>query len=219
MKHNLTQIKTDYIGYDGSPVGHCLTDDPIITLHRIHGVDTNQWPCFNALMMASLDHGLYPPSTMALRLATSCGIPLPQALATALNCLGESHGPVVQAARAFTFHHEDYIARMPRIPGFGHPIHTCDPRVAPLIEFCLNHLTRTRYVTKLMRVQELVEDKVHPNLAGAMAAVMMDCGWPTELTILPLIFGRMIGLTYHYREQAEDTERCVTAEKLKDLEL
>lgn len=215
MKSTFTQTHIDQIEYLGMSVERLLEVDPILMLHRIHNIKASVCPVFRALMIASMDHGLSPPSTISARLAASCGAPLPQSLAAAFSTFGPHHGPVVQAALMLREERTlNQIAKISRVPGFGHPIHRCDPRVDPLVKIGQQYLSFTPFTTKLMSWDRVIEH-AHPNLAGVMAALMLDCGWPVSLCGLPLLMGRMMGISKHFLEQ-QTQGQCVTWEKLKD---
>src|ERR1700761_3737087 len=104
-----------------------------------------------AALVASVDHGPQAPSIAISRMATSCGLPLNGAMASAINALDGGHGgagwqavemydaiaarmeagaaleqAVEQGVDAFTAEHGKYL------PGFGHRFHPVDPRAVRL---------------------------------------------------------------------------------------
>ena len=48
--------------------------------------------CSNAALVAGVDHGPQAPSIAAARMAATCGVGLNNAMATAVNMLGDVHG-------------------------------------------------------------------------------------------------------------------------------
>ncbi|MFH1177769.1 MAG: citrate/2-methylcitrate synthase, partial [Acidobacteriota bacterium] len=106
----------------------------------------------DALLVASLDHGVTPPSTLAVRNAATTGAPLNSCLASGALAVNRHHGGAVEdcmrllargAARveggedavvvaAALIAEEKAAGR--RLPGFGHRIHSDDPRSRRLLE-------------------------------------------------------------------------------------
>ena len=80
-------------------------------------------------------------------------------------------------------------------PGFGHPVHLNDPRVAPL-------LAKSRRGT-FVEIAQSVEVKIghKMNYAGAVAAVALDNGLLPEYAFMLMMIGRIIGITGHIVEQ------------------
>ena len=54
--------------------------------------DAAQEALFEAALVSAVDHGPQAPSIAAARMAVSCGLPLNNAMATAINMLGDVHG-------------------------------------------------------------------------------------------------------------------------------
>src|SRR5689334_439770 len=103
---------------------------------------------FEAALVAGVDHGPHAPSIAVARMAATCGIGLNNAMASAVNTLGDSHGGAgeqcvelldeVLAEEAggvgVETAAERVIASRPRyLPGYGHRFHPVDPRRDPLL--------------------------------------------------------------------------------------
>lgn len=110
-----------------------------------------------AALVAAVDHGPQAPSIAAARMAITCGVGINNAMASAINMLGDVHGgageqcvtlynaiaarmgdgptseaELTRAARAqMQALHESGIRY---IPGFGHRFHPRDPRAPRLLE-------------------------------------------------------------------------------------
>lgn len=90
---------------------------------------------FEAALVSAVDHGPQAPSIAAARMAVTCGLPLNNAMASAVNMLGDVHGGAgEQAVELFHFDmtHDGPVsdalaawkdARGKIIPGFGHRFH------------------------------------------------------------------------------------------------
>ena len=104
-------------------------------------------------LMAAIDHGPQAPSIAIARMAVSCGIGLNNAIASAVNVLGDVHGgageqavelyaravaaceagsPIERAAADAIDWWQRERGRF--LPGFGHRFHPVDPRAPRLLE-------------------------------------------------------------------------------------
>ena len=112
----------------------------------------------DAVLMSAVDHGPQAPSIAIARMASTCGVGLNSAMASAVNVLGDVHGgageqalelyqriatrleagqiPLVGQAfdTAVDAALAEWIADHGRfVPGFGHRFHPVDPRTGPLL--------------------------------------------------------------------------------------
>lgn len=167
-----------------------------------------------SIVAAWLDHGEAPPSTQNVRNCASVGVGFPVALASALMTFGEHHAAVEHAAQLLVRMVEkegspelldQLLNQMRIIPGFGHPLHTKDPRIQPLAEMAGGlsvlgkHWKAACYAQTYLHARRKVEAKL--NLAGLTAALWLDLGYTVETVALVPILGRTIGLAAHYKEQ------------------
>ena len=109
-----------------------------------------------AALVAAVDHGPQAPSIAAARMAITCGVGINNAMASAINMLGDVHGgageqcvrlynaiaermahaPVGENRLSEAVHAEmDALAKqgIRHIPGFGHRFHPLDPRARRLL--------------------------------------------------------------------------------------
>jgi citrate synthase len=111
-----------------------------------------------AALVASVDHGPQAPSIAIARMATTCGVPVNGAMASAINVLDDVHGgpgqqcmelyleidaelggagdhggagDLGEATRVVLQRHRDAGVRY--FPGFGHRFHPLDPRTPRLL--------------------------------------------------------------------------------------
>jgi citrate synthase len=110
-----------------------------------------------AALVAAVDHGPQAPSIAAARMAITCGVGINNAMASAINMLGDVHGGAgeqcVALYNAIAARLGDGEANEPRlaeaveveintlaeqgirhVPGFGHRFHPRDPRAPRLLE-------------------------------------------------------------------------------------
>jgi citrate synthase len=94
------------------------------------------------------------------------------------------------------------------VPGYGHPLHKrSDPRVARLLEVAADAGLAGRHV----EIARLVEEKLPAvtgkplvmNVSGAIAAVMLDAGFPLQAVKGVPILARTASLIAHLLEEQE----------------
>ena len=110
-----------------------------------------------AALVAAVDHGPQAPSIAAARMAITCGVGINNAMASAINMLGDVHGGAgeqcvalynaiaarlgdgavsdTQMAQAIAAEMTALAAQgVSHVPGFGHRFHPRDPRAPRLLE-------------------------------------------------------------------------------------
>jgi citrate synthase len=94
------------------------------------------------------------------------------------------------------------------VPGFGHPIHRAgDPRTARLLELARELGLPDRHVQALHAIERQMEGvygrRLVTNVSAAIAAVLLDAGFPPEaLKGVPLL-GRCAALIAHLEEERQ----------------
>ena len=181
----------------------------------------------DAILTACIDHGVTPPSAMASRVVASGGVPLPTAVAAGVLSIGDAHGGAIEKGAKFL---QEGVARAKkegktideiakilvterreqnkRILGFGHRIHTSDPRTKKLY-FLADELGITgdcivlsKAIEKELNVQ--TGKQLPINVDGAIAAITSDMGFDWRLGKGFFLLGRVAGLTAQvYEEQTE----------------
>src|SRR4029079_8615269 len=95
------------------------------------------------IVLSSTDHSFLAPSIDATRFVASGGVPLQASVAPGVISLGDHHGGAIEQCARFL--QESVPAKTPaseivagfrsrkqRVPAFGHPWHTRDPRTHTL---------------------------------------------------------------------------------------
>jgi citrate synthase len=181
---------------------------------------------FAAALVSSLDHGVTPPSTLAALNVATTGAPIRASVAAGVLGFGAFHGGDIESCMRFlssglaevrahrSFH--DVAREMVasclehgKVPiGFGHRIHTFDPRAARLLQLAQElelDGEYTRLVRELERVLQARPDaEEHPmplNVDGAIAAVCGDLGFDPALANPIFIIARVPGLIAHAYEE------------------
>ncbi len=181
----------------------------------------------DAILTACIDHGVTPPSSMASRIVASGGVPLPTAVAAGVLSIGNAHGGAIEKGAKFL---QDGIKKMKkenlsvektaeilvkksreekrRILGFGHRVHTSDPRTKKLFKLSdeLNitgdHLKLSKSIETELEKQ--IGKKLPINVDGAIAAITSDMGFDFRLGKAFFLLGRVAGLTVHVYEEQKD---------------
>jgi len=177
-----------------------------------------------ALLVASIDHGVTPPSTLAVRNAATTGAPLNACLAAGALAVNRHHGGAVEdcmkllargaarvasgdspAAAATALIMEEKAAGR-RLPGFGHRLHTDDPRSRRLLALAGEAGASAAHVAvaEAVAAQLAAGGKPLPlNVDGAIAAVLADLGFAPGLANGFFILARTAGWIAHVSEELE----------------
>lgn len=178
----------------------------------------------DAMLVASIDHGATPPSALAARTSASTGAPLNAALAAGILSINRHHGGAIEDCMHVI---ADVTARMDannidvaqaandlvtesravkkRLPGFGHRIHTNDPRTVRLFELAQEarvSSTGVQIVHALAEALHTQSGRALPvNVDGAIAAILFDLDIAPELANAFFIMARVPGLVAHIHEE------------------
>ncbi len=177
----------------------------------------------DAILVSSIDHGATPPSALAARTLASTGATLSASVAAGIASINRHHGGAIEdcarqlkavadrAAREFISLDEAATRTLAamreadeRMPGFGHRLHTKDPRTARLFELAREagvdgvHMQAARAVEKAFAE---AKKSLPINVDGAIGAILAD------LRINPAAFNgifmiaRTPGLVAHVIEE------------------
>jgi citrate synthase len=181
----------------------------------------------DAILVGFVDHGVTPPPTLAARQAVTAGAPVTNAVAAGILSFGQHYGSGVglclrmlgdgldMAGSSMLFASAaadlaEHLVQRDRIPppGFGHRVHTVDPRVTRLLQLA-HELGASHVHTEYLRALELALAR-HPaleaetlpiNIDGAIAAVCGDLGLPAGIAEGLAIVSRVPGLLAHALEE------------------
>lgn len=179
----------------------------------------------DAMLVSSIDHGVTPPSCLAARTIASAGAPLNAALAGGVLSISRHHGgaiedsmkmiqEVVRRKREMNKNPQEmanlllkeYKEGDKRLPGFGHRIHTKDPRTIRLFEIATELGIAGEYVEMAKAIEDAIErtsgKRLPINVDGAIAILLCEMKFPSELANAFFIIARIPGLVAHvYEEQ------------------
>lgn len=177
----------------------------------------------DAVLVASIDHGATPPSTLAARTVASTGASLGAAVAAGILAINRHHGGAIEECARQLAHiiHRcgdrtdeiDTVAEAVldemkqegrRMSGFGHRVHTNDPRASGLFEIAAEagvdgpHMHAARAVE---RVFESAGRQLPMNVDGAIAAILADLGFEPSIMNGLFMIARTPGLVAHAHEE------------------
>jgi citrate synthase len=184
----------------------------------------NEGKMMDAILTACIDHGVTPPSSQAARVVASGGVPMPTAIAAGLMSVGDYHGGAIEKGALFLM---EGVKRMKeegkspekmaeilvkeskekkeRILGFGHRVHTDDPRTKKLLSLAeelgiaREHTTLSKAIAA--ELEKALQRKMPINVDGCVAALISDMGFDWRLGKTFFLMGRVAGLTAQVYEE------------------
>jgi succinyl-CoA synthetase alpha subunit len=180
----------------------------------------------DAILVSSIDHGATPPSALAARTVASTGASLSQSVAAGIASINKHHGGAIEdgarylaallkqasdSKRTLDQVASEEVTRIKstgdRISGFGHRIHTKDPRTAKLFELAAaaglsdgpgTHIAAARAVERAFAAT----GKPLPiNVDGALGAILSDLGLDPKIFNGIFMIARTPGLVAHVTEE------------------
>lgn len=187
----------------------------------------------DALLVASIEHGIAPPSMIA-RCYASYGTSIQAAIGAGVNAFGDRMGGLgEQMARMLVERlqpHlpngvpsdavlrreaeaivEDARRNQTRVPGYGIPLHSMDPRSPGILNVARKQGTFGTYCRFGMEIEAAITRSrggkpIPMNVDGVSAVVALDLGFDWRATRVFLITPRTVSFAAHYlEEQDQDT--------------
>lgn len=183
----------------------------------------SQVAVFDACLNILMDHGLTPSALVARLTGDSVPEDMQVAISAGLLLVANRHvgtmsgaGRILDAGPNEDESAEDWAARVveehrgakKRLPGFGHPHYDpVDPRAARLFEVAESAGCEGRYISLIRTLESAIETRLGRhltlNVTGAMAAVLLEIGFPVEAMRGVAVVGRAAGLVAHLVEEKE----------------
>lgn len=169
-----------------------------------------------AILIACCEHSLASPSADAVRFVASSGVPLQTAVAAGVSSIGDVHGGAIEPCARLIKHAVDQNqsavdllmalkSKRARMPGFGHPTHTRDPRAAVLLKLANQWQLTGPYSHFALAVEQSTREifgrDLPINVDGAIAGLMCDMQIDPALGKAFFIVGRSAGYVAHAHEQ------------------
>ncbi len=177
----------------------------------------------DAILVASIDHGATPPSCLAARTVASTGASLSASVAAGIMSINRHHGGAIEecarqlaamiarakqdgctidAAASATM--VEFKARGARFSGFGHRIHTKDPRTPRLFELAAEAGVNGAHMAAARALEAAFAATGKPlpiNVDGAIGAILADLGLDPALFNGIFMIARTPGLVAHVVEE------------------
>lgn len=185
-------------------------------------------------LVAGVDHGPQAPSIAIARMAVTCGVELNNAMASAINVLGDVHGGAGEQALEIYAQVAGEIAAGADaktaadraisgfsaaggkyIPGFGHRFHTVDPRTAPLFRLVDQAIAAGVIEGRIAQAARALEAELESrkgrpipmNVDGITAVIYGELGFEPPLARGFFCLSRSVGVLAHAWEQSQQGGR------------
>jgi citrate synthase len=178
----------------------------------------------DAMLVSSVDHGVTPPSALASRTIASGGAPLTTSIAGGIMTINQHHGGAIEgcmqvlnelvaykqekgldAPAAAREKMAEFRAKKVRVPGYGHRVHTDDPRTKRLFALAEETGVAGEYIEMAHALRQAMFESLGRdlpmNVDGGIAAVLCELGFPPELGNGFFAISRTVGLTAQVYEE------------------
>ncbi|GAA4461314.1 citryl-CoA lyase [Phytohabitans houttuyneae] len=233
----ISRVEPDVIELRGHPIQELIGSTSFVAviwlLLRGQLPTPGQERLLEAALVSSVDHGPHAPSIAVARIAATCGIGLNNAVASAVNTLGDVHGGAGEqclhllgevATRAGAGESVEsaassvvgrWRARSRYLPGYGHRFHTVDPRREPLLRRVQEAVDDGVVTGAYLRAAEAVEGElargrsrpVPINVDGCTAVVYGELGFAPPLARGLFVLSRSVGILAHAWEETGQGRR------------
>jgi len=181
----------------------------------------------DAILVSVIDHGVTPPSTLAARNVAASGAPLKDAVAAGILGFGPYHGGDIESCMRFLDQGLSLVrsgstwpdaarklvddwaqSHTTPPPGFGHRLHSQDPRAPRLFQLAMELELEGEHVRLLRALERALSERqehfgrlLPANVDGAIAAISADLGFSYELGNAIFLISRLPGLIAHAHEE------------------
>ncbi len=178
----------------------------------------------NAILVSSVDHGTTPPSVLSALTVASTGAPMNAAVAAGILSISRFHGGAIEDCmlilrqgmelvqkdgktieEAANQVIDEYRAVKKRLSGFGHRLHTDDPRTKKLFKIadeCGYAKDFVKLGNKMVQALKEKTGKTLPlNVDGAIAALLCELEFDPNLANAFFMIARVPGLVAHIHEE------------------
>src|SRR5262249_55482689 len=173
----------------------------VFLLHQGRLPSANERKLLDAILVAVADHGPGSPSAATSRLVASANRVAPEAaIAAGVLAIGDMHAGaglacmhMIEAGLELCRNEKLTVAQAParivdetrqkkeRLPGFGHRVHSQDPRTSVLFGMARESNVAGEGIEFVTAIESAAREKIKPlpiNVDGALAAVLHDLGFP-----------------------------------------
>jgi citrate synthase len=221
----ITEIKPNEVrvrGYDiADLMGRVSFGQAVYLIIRGELPSDSVGKLMDAILVSMIDHGATPPSALSARTVASTGASLSQSVAAGIMSVNQHHGgaitncalhlwKIIEAAGegslvdAATQYLADLKASGKRMAGFGHRIHTADPRTERLYTLTKEAGVGGAYIDAARAVEQVFINKGKPlpiNVDGAIGSILAQLGFNPDMMNGMFMIARVPGLVAHVTEE------------------
>jgi citrate synthase len=176
------------------------------------------------ILTSSVDHGVTPPSILSALTVTTTGAELSSAIAAGILSISKFHGGAIedcmyllkdtielmakkslsttQAAKEIII---SYKEEGKKLSGFGHRLHTDDPRTKKLFDLAEEYGISGKYISIAQSIKNMLEEnlgkKLPINVDGAIAAVLCEMNFDPQIANALFMIARLPGMVAHIIEE------------------
>ena len=177
-----------------------------------------------AILVSSIDHGATPPSALTAITVASTGATLNASVAAGILAISKFHGGAIEECMLLLKYGmekiisqgssikqavqqviSEYRNEKKRLSGFGHRLHTDDPRTKKLFTLAEKCDVSGRYIQLIREFEsELAQSlgkKLPINVDGAIAALLCELDFDPILANAFFMIARIPGLVAHIYEE------------------
>ncbi|NOX89919.1 MAG: citryl-CoA lyase [Calditrichaeota bacterium] len=177
-----------------------------------------------AILVSSADHGTTPPSVLSALTVASTGAPLNAAVAAGILAISKFHGGAIEDCMRILLQAKEISAEKEcdfeeaaalvinkfreerkRLSGFGHRIHTNDPRTKKLFDLAEESGLAGDFVKLaqafVKKLKEITGKNLPLNVDGAIAALLCELEIDPMLANAFFMIARVPGLVAHVYEE------------------
>lgn len=229
---SIIDMESGRIDIRGKPIqeliGNVSFVDMIWLMLRADLPSKGQSKLLESALVAGVDHGPQAPSIAAARMAITCGVGLNNAMASAVNMLGDVHGGAGEQAVEL-YHHiksfngdihdalEQWTEKNGKIiPGFGHrfhkPVDPRAPRLLEMVQYAVDaNICSGEFATIARDIETHIShakgQPIPMNIDGATAVIFAELGFDAPLARGLFCLSRSVGILAHAWEQKQQGGR------------
>jgi len=185
---------------------------------------SNTGKLIEAILVSSVDHGTTPPSALSAITVASTGAALNASVAAGILAISQFHGGAIEECMRILIETRKlmekdkissaaaagetirlYKEKKKRLSGFGHRLHTDDPRTKRLFTLAEEYGVASLYVELARAFEAELEKssgkKLPLNVDGAIAALLCEMDFDPVLANAFFMIARVPGLVAHIYEE------------------
>ena len=224
----ITKIEPNNISVRGYPLvellGKVSYPQMVYLLFKGELPVENVGKMIDAILVSSVDHGTTPPSALSAITVASTGAALNASVAAGILAISQFHGGAIEECmrilrKAMDFKNKnnctlaeaanhiitEYRNSKKRLSGFGHRLHTDDPRTKKLFSMAVELKIAGEYISLARDIEAKLEKssgkKLPINVDGAIAALLCEMDFDVTFANAFFMIARVPGLVAHIYEE------------------